>query len=155
GAVAGDDIGELQPARTDRGEIVIEPVRQRGVDIDDVAGRTDREEAAWRVVEIFDRVLQLPEHIFLALAIPRDVGDRPYGVFCFAFAVAERTNPHPQPAPLCTVRAGDADLLLLPLAFTGGLEQAEHRLGDVRVTDEDAFDRAHVLRPRGPRQNQI
>ena len=38
-AVARHDIGELQPARADFREIMIEPVRQRGVDIDDVAGR--------------------------------------------------------------------------------------------------------------------
>src|SRR5205823_9426336 len=113
----------------------------RGVDIDDVAGRIDREETAWRVVEIFDGVLQLPEHIFLALAVPRDVGDRPHRVFCFALALAERTNPHPQPASLCTVSARDADLLLLPLPFAGGLEQAKYGFGDVRVADEDAFDR--------------
>ena len=155
GAVAGDDIGELQPARTDLGEIVIEPVRQRGVDIDDVAGRIDREEAAWRVVEIFDRVLQLLEHVFLALAVPRDVGDRPHRVFCFALALAERTNPHPQPAALRAVGARDADLLLLPLALARRLEQAEHRFGDVGIADEDALDRAHVLRARGPRQRQI
>src|SRR4029453_19602413 len=103
--------------------------------IDDVAGRTDREEATWRVVEIFDRVLQLPEHIFLALAVPRDVGDRPHRVFCFALALAERTNPHPQPAALGAVGTGDADLLLLPLAFAGGLEQAEQGFREHRITD--------------------
>ncbi len=37
--------------------------------IDELARRIDREEAARRVVEIFDRVLQFLEHVFLALAI--------------------------------------------------------------------------------------
>ena len=35
----GDDIGELQPAGADLREIVVEPGRQRGVEIDDVARR--------------------------------------------------------------------------------------------------------------------
>ncbi len=151
-AVTGDDVGQLQSARTDLGKIVVEPVGQRGVDIDDVTGRRDREKAAWRVVEIFDRVLQFPEYIFLALAIPRDVGDRPHRVFRFALALAERANPHPQPASLRTVGAGDADLLLLPLALAGRLEQTEHRLRDIGIADEDAFDGADVLRTGGAGQ---
>ena len=53
------------------------------------------------------------------------------------------------------VGAGDPDLLLLPLAFARGLEQAEHRLRDIRVADEDALDRTDVLRARSPRQRQI
>ena len=53
------------------------------------------------------------------------------------------------------VLARDPDLLLLPLAFARGFQQAEHRLRDIGVADEDALDRAHVLRGRGPRQRQI
>ncbi len=79
------------------------------------------------MIEIFDRVLQFLEHVLLAFAVPRDVGDRPHRVFRLALALAERTNPHPEPAALRAVGPGDADLLLLPLAFARGLEQAEHR----------------------------
>ena len=144
-AVAGDDVGQLQPARADLGEIVIEPVRQRRVDIDEVAGGIDREEAARRMIEIFDRVLQFLEHVLLALAVAGDVGDRPHRVFRLALALAERADPHPQPAALAAVGPGDADLFLLPLAFARRLEQAEHRLGDIGIADEDPLDRTRVL----------
>ena len=155
GAVAGDDVGQLQAARADLGEIVIQPVRQRGVDIDEVAGGIDREEAARRVIEIFDRVLQFLEHVLLPLAVAGDVGDRPHRVFRLALALAERPHPHPQPAAVRAVLAGDADLFLLPLAFARRLEQAEHRFRDIGIADEDPLHRAHVLRARGARQRQI
>ena len=145
----------FRPPDADFGQVVIEPVRQRRVDVDDVAGRIDREEAARRVIEIFDRVLQFLEHVLLALAVAGDVGDRPHRVFRLALALAERANPHPQPAAVAAVGAGDADLFLLPLALARRLEQAEHRLRDVGIADEDPLDRAHVLRGRGPRQRQI
>ena len=86
GAVAGHDVGQLQPAIADFGEVVIEPVRQRGVDIDEVAAGIDREEPARRMIEIFDRVLQFLEHVLLALAVAGDVGDRPHRVFRLALA---------------------------------------------------------------------
>ena len=92
-AVAGDDVGQLQAARADLGQVVIEPVRQRRVDIDDVAGRIDREEAARRVIEIFDRVLQFLEHVLLALAVAGDVGDRPHRVFRLALALCRAGAP--------------------------------------------------------------
>ena len=155
GAVARDDIGELQPARADFGEVMIEPVRQRGVDIDDFAGGIDREEAAWRVIEIFDRVLQFLEDVFLALAIPRDVGDRPHRVSGHALALAERTNPHPQPAALRTLLSRDPDFFLLPLAFARRLEQAKYRFRDVGIANKDALDRPHVLCRRRPGHREV
>jgi hypothetical protein len=44
-AVADDDVGKLQPARADLREVIVEPARQRGVEVDDVAMAVDREEA--------------------------------------------------------------------------------------------------------------
>ena len=155
GAVARDDVGQLQSAIADLGEIVVEPVRQRGVDIDEVAGGIDREEAARRVIEIFDGVLQLLEHVLLALAVPRNVGDRPHRVFRLALGLAERTHPHPQPAAMRAFGAGDADLLLLAFSFARGLEQAEHRLRHIGVADEDPLHRTGILRRRSPCQRQI
>ena len=155
GAVAGDDVGELQAAGADLGEIVVEPVRQRRVDIGELAGGIDREEATRRVIEIFDRVLELLEHVLLALAVAGDVGDRPHRIFGFALAGAERAHAHPQPAALAAVMAGDAHLFLLPLTFARRLEQAEHRFGDIGIADEDALDRPHVLRAGGAGQRQI
>jgi hypothetical protein len=69
----------MQSTGADFGEIVVEPRRQGGVEIDDVAIRIDREEAGGSMVEIVDGVLQLLEDIFLAFAIPRYVVDRPDG----------------------------------------------------------------------------
>jgi len=100
-------------------------------------------------------MLQFLEDVFLALAVPRDVGDRPHRVFGLALARAERTNPHPQPAALRAVLPRDPDFLLLPLAFPRRLEQAEHRFRDVGIADEDALDRPHVLHGGRPGDRQI
>src|SRR5262245_39424772 len=124
---------------------MVEPVRQRRVDISDLAGPVDREETAGRMIEIFDGVLQFLEHVLLALAVPRDVGDRPHRVLGLAFAAAERPHPHAQPAAVAAVLPRDADFFLLALAFARGFQEAEHRLGDVGIADEDAFYRADVL----------
>ena len=113
-AVAGHDVGQLQPAGADLREVVIQPVRQRGVDIDEVAGRIDREEAARRMIEIFDGVLQFLEHVLLPFAVAGDVGDRPHRVFRLALALAERPDPHPQPAAMGAV--GDRRCGLPPAA---------------------------------------
>ena len=86
GAVAGYDVGQLQATRPDLRQIVIEPVGQRGVDVPDLSGRIDREEAARRMVEILDRVLQFLKYVLLPLAIAGDVGDRPNRVFRLALA---------------------------------------------------------------------
>ena len=154
-AVAGDDVGEFQPARADLGEIVVEPVRQRRIDIGEIAGRIDREEAARRVIEIFDRVLQFLEHVLLALAVAGDVGYRPHRVARLALARAERTHAHAQPAAVAAVLAGDAHLFLLAFAFARRLEQAEHRFRHIGIADEDALHGAHVLRAGGAGQRQI
>src|SRR6202042_3112157 len=117
--------GQFQAARPYFREIVIQPVRQRRVDIDDVAGGIDGEEAARRMIEIFDRMLQLLEYILLPLAVAGDVVNRPHRVFRLALALAERADPHSQPAALAAVMTGDANLFLLPLAFAGSLEQTK------------------------------
>src|SRR5579859_8015953 len=98
------------------------------------------------MVEIFDRMLQLLEHVFLALAVAGDVGDRPHRIFGLTLALPERTHAHPEPTAMPAIVAGDADLLLLPLAFAGRLQQAEYRFRHIGIADEDAFHRAHVLR---------
>ena len=100
-------------------------------------------------------MLQFLEHIFLAFAVAGDVGNRPHRIFRLALALAERTNPHPQPAAMAAFRPGDADFLLLALAFARRLEQAKHRFGNVGIADEDPLDRADILRGRSPRQGEI
>ena len=153
GALAGDDVGELERAGADLGEVVVEPVRQRGVEIDDVAGRIDREEAGRRVVEIVDGVLQLLEHVLLALALARDVGDRPHRQPRLALAGAERAHAQPQPA--AGIAAGNAHLLLQPAALARGLEQAVDRFGDIGIADEHPLDRPHVACVRRADQVEI
>ncbi|HEV2606923.1 MAG TPA: hypothetical protein VGT79_02965, partial [Xanthomonadaceae bacterium] len=59
---------------------MIQPVRQRGIDINQVSGRIDREEPARRMIEIFDGVLQFLEHVLLARAVAGDVRYRPHRV---------------------------------------------------------------------------
>ena len=98
------------------------------------------------MIEIFDRVLQLLEHVLLALAVARDVGDRPHRIFGVALALPEGTHAHAQPAAMRTVAIGDAHLFLLPLALARRFQQPEHRLRYIRVADEDTLDRPHVLR---------
>ena len=46
--------------------------------------------------------------------------------------------------------AGDAHLLLQPAALARGLEQPIDRFRHVRVADEDALDRPHVVRSVAP-----
>ena len=87
----------LRPPEPTCGEIVIEPVRQRGVEIDDIAVAFDREEAGRRVVEIVDGVLQFLEDVLLPLELARDVGERPHREALLALAVAERAHAHAQP----------------------------------------------------------
>ena len=84
---------EPQAAGADLGEVMVEPIGERGVDIDEFARGIDREEPARRMVEIFDRMLQLLKHMLLPLAVAGDVGNRPYRIFRLALARAEW--PHP------------------------------------------------------------
>ncbi len=85
GALAGNDVGKLEAAGADLGEIVVEPGRERGIDIDEIARGVDGEEAGRRVIEIVDGVLQFLEDVFLALAVARHVGDDPDGLARVAF----------------------------------------------------------------------
>ena len=155
GALAGDDIVELERAGADLGEIVIEPGRQRGVEIDDVARRIDREEAGRRVIEIVDGVLELLEHVFLALAVARHVGDRPHRHARVVLALAERAHAHAQPARGLGRGAGNAHLLLQAAALARGLEQAVDRFRNVGIADEHPLDRPHVVVVGRPDQVEI
>ena len=142
--IAGQDVGEPQAARSDLGEIVIEPAGERRVEIDDVAAPIDREEAGWCVVEIVDRVLELLEDVLLPLAVAGDVGDGPHRGAGLD-RVAERPHPQPQPSRRLATRPGDPHLLLKAAAFLRRLAQAIDRFGDFGVADEHALDRAHFV----------
>ena len=77
-ALTRNDVPEPQRAGADLSEVVIEPGRERRVQVDNVATGIDRKEPGWRVIEIVDGVLQFLEHVLLTLALTCDVGDRPY-----------------------------------------------------------------------------
>jgi hypothetical protein len=153
GALAGDDVVELETAGADLGEIVVEPVGERGVEVANVAIALGGEETGRRVIEIVDGVLQFLEHVLVALELARDVGERPHRHARLAPAFAQRTHADPQPAAGLALVGADADLLLCAPALARGLEQAIDRLRHAGIADEYPLHRPHV--PAVGRSGQI
>ena len=54
-----------------------------------------------------------------------------------------------------TVRAGNADFFLLPLAFARCLEQPKHRLRHIRIANEGPLHRTNVVRAGSSRERKI
>ena len=77
--VVRHEVAQGEPARSDLGEVVVEPGGERGVHVDDRPVGRDGEEPGRRVIEIIDRVLQLLEDAFLLLPVLGHVGDAPQG----------------------------------------------------------------------------
>src|SRR5262249_60782917 len=75
GAVAGEDLAELEPARSALRQIVVEPIGERCVEINNVTILVDGEKTRRRVIEIIDRMLQFLENILLTLALARYISD--------------------------------------------------------------------------------
>ena len=98
------------------------------------------------MIEIFDGVLQFLEHVLLTLAVAGDIGHRPDSELGLPLFSAQWPNAHPQPSAMRRIHTCDADFLLLALAFASSLEQTEHRFRDIRIADEDALHRPHVVR---------
>ena len=145
----------FEPARADLRQILIEPIGERGVEIDDVALVIDREESGRRVIEIIDGVLQFLKDVFLPLALARDVGQRPDRQPPVAPAAAERPDAKPQPARRPALGAGNPHLFLQALAFARRLQQPVDRLGRVGIADEGALDRPQIVGVRGIGQIEI
>ncbi len=141
----GHDVLELEAAGADLGEIVVEPVGERGVEIGDVAVALGREEAGRRMVEIVDRVLQLLEDVLVPLELARDVGQRPDRHALVLLAFAERAHADAQPAAGLALVGADPHLLLAAAALARRLEQAIDRLRHPGIADEHALDRPHVV----------
>ena len=139
------DVGKLEPAIGDLGEVVIEPLRQRRVEIGDAALGVGGEETRRRVIEIIDGVLQFLKHVLLALELAGDVGNRPYRHPLLALAFTERAHAHAQPAAGLALVAADPDLLLQATAFARRLEQPVDGLRNAGIAHEHAFDRPHVV----------
>src|SRR5262249_24916845 len=138
------DLFELEAARADLGKIIIEPIGQRSVDIDDVAVAFCRKEAGRRMIEIVDRVLQLLEYILVPLEIARHVRERPHRHARFAFTLAERTHADAQPPPAVAALRVDAHFLLGAAPFACRLEQTVHGFRNSGIAHEGPLDRPHV-----------
>src|SRR5262249_58698191 len=76
-ALARYDVLESQPAGADLGEVVIEPIGERGVEIRDAAIAFGREKTGRRMVEVIDRLLQLLEDVLVPLELTRHIRERP------------------------------------------------------------------------------
>ena len=116
-ALARHDVVEPQAAGADLREIMVEPIGQRGIEIDDVAVALGREEAGRSMVEIVDGVLQLLEDVLVPLELARHVGERPDRHAGLALAVAERAHADAQPAARLALVGTDAHLLLAAAAL--------------------------------------
>ena len=154
-ALAGDNVRQFQRTDADLRQILVEPARQRRIEIDNGARRIDREEAGRRVVEIIDSVLQFLEHVLLTLTLARHVGDRPDRHPGITFARSEWPHAHAQPAALLARLAGDPHFLDQSPAFARRLEQAVDRFRYIGVADEDLLDRPHVITVGGADQVEI
>ena len=154
-AFAGDKVGKLESAGADLRQILVEPIGERGVEIDNVAFLIDREESRRRMIEIIDRVLQHLEHVLLPVALGGDVGKRPDRELQIATAGPERADLEPQPARRPALHAGDTHFFFEALAFARGLKQPVDRLRRVGIADECALDRAHVVSAGGVGEIEI
>ncbi len=144
-AVARHDVGDLQAPGADLREVVVEPARERCVEIADVALRIDREEAGRRVIEIVDRVLQFLKDVLLPVAVARDVAHRPRGPARILAGRLQRPHAEAQPARGGAIGAGHARLFLQRPALARRLREAIDRLRHRRIADERPFDRPHVI----------
>ena len=135
----------LRPPERELGEIVVEPAGERRVHIGDRAARLDREEAGRRVVEEVDRVLQLLEDVLVALALARDVGDRPQR----RAAAPERVErAHPDAVPgdcaLARQRRRHPQFLGAALALARRLREPVDRLRHLGRAGEQPLDQPEV-----------
>jgi hypothetical protein len=98
------------------------------------------QEARGRVIEIVDGVLELLEHVLLALALLRDLGDAPDR------QIALGPNPHPVPGKLAAAARGrrEPDLLASGATLPGGLCEAIGGFRDLGRAGEEPLDGNHV-----------
>src|ERR1700720_1543836 len=132
---------------------MIEPIGERGIEIDDFALVVDGKKTGGRVIEIIDGVLQFLEYVLLPLTFSRDIRKRPDGQAPRALIAAERSDAKSQPACGPAFHPGDAPLLLELPAFPRPSEQPIYGFRRIGIADERAF---HWLRfPAIARFDQI
>jgi hypothetical protein len=91
----------------------------------------------------------------MALELARHVGQRPDGHARFALAGAKRPNADAQPTAFLTFMGADAHFLLAAAAFTGRFQKPVDRLGNARIADEHALDRANIVGIRRRDQREV
>ena len=155
-AVGGDDVGEFELAGGELGDVVVEPVGERRVHVDDRAVRIGGEEAGRRMVEIVDRVLQVLEEALVALALAGDVADRPQRRAAPRDAV-ERADADAVPGRRAVAgkRRRHAQLFDRALAAARRLRQPVDRLGDFRRAGEQPLDQFEVGRAFGAGKDAV
>ena len=139
--IAGDYLADFEPAGADLGEIMIEPIGERGIEIDDFALVVDRKKSSGRVIEIVDGVLQFLKHVLLALTFPRDVRKRPDGQRRRALVAAERPDAESEPTRGLAFHPGDAHLFLELPAFPRRSQQPIYGLRRIGIAYERALHR--------------
>ena len=147
-AVAGDDVANLELTEPELGEVVIQPLRQRRVHMDDRAVRLGREEAGRRVVEIVDGVLEILEEGFVAVVLAGFVRDGPHRRALSADAF-DRTDPYAVPRHAALARRGRREPQVLARLLAGlcRLRQTVDRFGHVGRPGEHPLDGAQFAAP--------
>ena len=132
-------------AGADLREVVVEPGGQRRVDVADLPLRIDREETDRRVIEEIDCVAQLDEEVFLPYTVARHIADGPGRPTRVGASLLQGSHAEAQPARLTALRPRHPHLFLQGPSFTGRLGEPVDRLRNLRIADEHALDRAHVI----------
>ena len=111
-----DHVGHRQRADVKLREVVVEPLRERRVEMEDRAVGVGRKKAGWRVVEIVDGALQILKKRLVARPLARDVGNRPQHPRVGLFA--QRREPHAIPRGAGAARQA-ADSAAIPRCRSG------------------------------------
>ena len=151
-AVLGHDLGELEMASSDIGEVEAEPLGERGIEIVDSAVAVGGEEAGGRVVEIGDGLLHLLEASLLPLAVRGHLVDLPDHEPAFAACAwigRHRLHRDAEPARadagifIGFAERRQAELFAERPALLRGARQAENLLGKIGVAGKGAVWRLH------------
>ncbi len=142
-AAGSHDVTDLEIAIGNLGEVVIEPVGQCRIEIEDAPLGPGREETRRRAVEIGNRLLELLEFVLVLLAVTRHIGHAPMHS---RVALPARERPHAHAIPPITATTGQrrhkADDLGGTSPLAGGLREAVDRLAHIRCARKQALNGA-------------
>ena len=128
-------------------EIIVEPARQRGVDIGDGTVGIRGEKACRRVIEKIDRVLQFQKNILVAFAFTCHLGDAPERRVLATHAI-DRAHADAIPADRTVTRQGRGEAQLFHAAFAVArrLREAIDSFRHIGRTRKQPLDSAQVRR---------